>query len=133
MTISEVSKKYDISTDTLRYYERVGMIPPVKRTAGGIRDYDEESFRWIEFAKCMRSAGLPIEALVEYVALFRQGESTFDARRALPHARVLLALVVGAAAGAVVVDHAPRWSPVLLVVPMAVISLLGRRLQTRDR
>lgn len=83
MTIAEVSKKYQMTPDTLRYYERVGLIPPVPRTAGGIRDYDEESCRWIEFAKCMRSAGLPIEALVEYVALFRQGESTFDARRAL--------------------------------------------------
>ncbi len=83
MTIAEASKKYQMTPDTLRYYERVGLIPPVPRTAGGIRDYDEESCRWIEFAKCMRSAGLPIEALVEYVALFRQGESTFDARRAL--------------------------------------------------
>ena len=83
MTIAEVSKKYQMTPDTLRYYERVGLIPPVPRTAGGIRDYDEESCRWIEFAKCMRSAGLPIEALVEYVALFRQGESTFDACRAL--------------------------------------------------
>lgn len=80
MTIAEASKKYQMTPDTLRYYERVGLIPPVPRTAGGIRDYDEESFRWIEFAKCMRSAGLPIEALVEYVALYRQGESTFEAR-----------------------------------------------------
>ena len=38
MTIKEVSQKYNISSDTLRYYERVGMIPPVTRTAEGIRD-----------------------------------------------------------------------------------------------
>ena len=41
MTIKEVSQKYNISSDTLRYYERVGMIPPVTRTASGIRDYGE--------------------------------------------------------------------------------------------
>ena len=39
VTIKEVSEKYGLSGDTLRYYERVGMIPPVTRTAGGIRDY----------------------------------------------------------------------------------------------
>ena len=57
MTIKEVSEKYGISQDTLRYYERVGMIPPVTRTAGGIRDYKEKDLAWVELAKCMRSAG----------------------------------------------------------------------------
>ena len=74
MTIAEVSRTYDLSADTLRYYERIGLIPPVHRSAGGIREYDEEDCRWIEFIKCMRGAGLPIESLVEYVALFQQGE-----------------------------------------------------------
>ena len=41
LTIKEVSETYDISADTLRYYERIGMIPEVTRTAGGIRDYQE--------------------------------------------------------------------------------------------
>lgn len=81
MTIAEVSKKYDISADTLRYYERIGLIPPVPRTAGGIRDYNEEACRWIELMKCMRKAGVQIEALIKYVALFRQGEDTADARK----------------------------------------------------
>ena len=66
MTIKEVSEKYDITQDTLRYYERVGMIPQVTRTAGGIRNYSEEDLRWVELAKCMRSAGLPVEAMIEY-------------------------------------------------------------------
>lgn len=72
MTIAEVSKQYGLSQDTLRYYERVGMIPPVTRTAGGICDYQEEDLGWVELAKCMRSAGLPVESLIEYVKLFRQ-------------------------------------------------------------
>ena len=83
MTIAEVSKKYDISPDTLRYYERIGLIPPVPRTKSGIRDYDEESCGWIELMKCMRSAGVQIEALIEYVALFQQGDETIGARKAL--------------------------------------------------
>lgn len=72
MTIAEVSEKYALTADTLRYYERIGLIPPVPRTQSGFRNYDEESCRWIELMKCMRSAGVQIEALTEYVRLFRQ-------------------------------------------------------------
>ena len=71
MTIAEVSRKYDISADTLRYYERIGLIPPVPRTRGGLRDYGEESCGWIQLMKCMRAAGVQIEALIEYVDLFQ--------------------------------------------------------------
>ena len=83
MTIAEVSRKYDISADTLRYYERIGLIQPVPRTRGGLRDYGEESCGWIQLMKCMRAAGVQIEALIEYVDLFQQGDATLDARKAL--------------------------------------------------
>jgi DNA-binding transcriptional MerR regulator len=83
MTITEVSKKYELSADTLRYYERVGLIPEVNRNKNGIRDYREEDCRWVEFIKCMRSAGLPIEVLIEYVTLFQQGDETVEARKDL--------------------------------------------------
>ena len=80
MTIKEVSEKYEISQDTLRYYEGVGMIPPVTRTASGIRDYQESDLGWVELAKCMRSAGLPVEAMIEYVKLTQEGDATIPAR-----------------------------------------------------
>lgn len=80
MTIKEVSEKYGISQDTLRYYERVGLIPAVSRTSGGIRNYDEDALGWVENAICMRNAGVPIEALIEYVKLFQEGDSTIQAR-----------------------------------------------------
>ena len=83
MTIAEVSKKYELSADTLRYYERIGLVPPVPRNKSGIRDYDTESCQWVELMKCMRSAGVKIEALIEYVALFQQGDETIGARKAL--------------------------------------------------
>ena len=83
MTIAEVSKKYGLTQDTLRYYERVGMIPPVHRTASGLRDYTEEDCGWVEMARCMRMAGLPVEALIEYVRLAQEGDSTIAARRQL--------------------------------------------------
>ena len=71
MTIGEVSKEYEITADTLRYYERIGLIPPVPRKGNGIRDYDENACKWGSFVKCMRSAGVQIEALIEYVALMQ--------------------------------------------------------------
>ena len=80
LTIKEVSEKYDIPSETLRYYERVGVIPPVTRTAGGIRYYSDTDIQWVENAKCMRAAGLPIEVIIEYLRLFREGDSTIKAR-----------------------------------------------------
>lgn len=83
MTIAETAKKYGLTTDTLRYYERIGLIPAVNRSSGGIRDYTDADCRWVEFIKCMRSAGLPVEILIEYVALFKQGDETAAARKEL--------------------------------------------------
>ena len=81
MTISEVSKKYDISTDTLRYYERIGLIPKVGKNKSGNRDFTEVDCNWVEFIKCMRGAGISIESLIDYVKLFQEGDSTIKARK----------------------------------------------------
>lgn len=83
MTINEVCRKLGITQDTLRYYERVGAIPPVARTAGGIRNYQEEDLNWISTAMCLRNAGMSIDAIVEYVKLYQQGDDTFAERRNL--------------------------------------------------
>lgn len=83
MTIAEVSKKYDLTPDTLRYYERIGLLSNIPRTNNGIRDYDENSCKRIEFIKCMRNAGVEIEILIEYMTLFNKGKSTVDARKKL--------------------------------------------------
>ena len=81
MKIMEVSEQYGLSSDTLRYYERIGLIPHVHRNESGIRDYDELDLRRVEFIKCMRSAGLPIEVLIEYIALVQKGDKTIEARK----------------------------------------------------
>jgi len=83
MTISEVSEKYSLTADTIRYYEKEGLIPRVPRTKNGIRDFDEENCSWIEFIKCMRNAGLEIETLKKYVTLFKQGKKTIRERKLL--------------------------------------------------
>lgn len=83
MTIKEVSAKYGVTQDTLRYYEKAGMIPAVSRTAGGARNYQDEDLGWVELALCMRSAGLPVEAIADYVRLTQLGDSTIPNRLAL--------------------------------------------------
>lgn len=83
MTISEVAKKYDLTADTLRYYERIGLLPTIGRNSSGIRNYSENDCTWVEYIKCMRSAGVSIETLAEYVNLFGGGEKTIPARKKL--------------------------------------------------
>jgi DNA-binding transcriptional MerR regulator len=83
MTIAKVSEKFNLSQDTLRYYERIGLIPRVNRNKSGIRDYTEEDCRWVEHVKCMRGTGLPVELLIEYVGLYQQGDETIEERKEL--------------------------------------------------
>ena len=83
MTITEVSRKYNLTADTLRYYERIGLIPPVSRNNSGVRYFTEEDCNWVQFIKCMRGAGLSIEVLIEYVKMFQEGNSTVKARKEL--------------------------------------------------
>lgn len=78
MTIKEVSEKYDITQDTIRYYEKIGLQPPVSRTKSGIRNFNEQSCKWLEFIKCMRSSGMPIELLIKYMNLFKKGISCYS-------------------------------------------------------
>lgn len=83
MKIAEVSKQYDISADTLRYYERIGLMRHVRRTESGIRDYGEQDCARIQFIKCMRGAGMSIESLIEYMGLIEEGDGTIAQRIAL--------------------------------------------------
>lgn len=80
MNISAVSKETKVSADTIRYYERIGLIPPISRNENGIRNFTDEDIRWILFSRQMRSAGLSIEALIDYLNLFRLGDQTIPAR-----------------------------------------------------
>ena len=81
MKIAEVGEKYGLSVDMLRYYERVGLIPPVNRNGSGVRDYNEPNLRRVDFIKCTGSTGLPVEVLIDYVALIQKGDNTIEARK----------------------------------------------------
>lgn len=82
-TITEVSQKYDINANTLRYYERIGLLPHVPRQSNGNRYFTEELLKWLEMVICLRHSGVPIEALIDYADLLKQGHSTLQAREDL--------------------------------------------------
>ena len=83
MKIAEVSKRYGVSADTLRYYERIGILQDIPRNSSGIRDYTEANCKTVEFVKCMRDAGMSIESLTEYMDLFYRGDETMERRKAI--------------------------------------------------
>ena len=80
MTIKEVCEHYQIPADTLRYYEKIGIIPSVGRTTGGQRNYQESDLVWVRMAICLRGSGFPVDRLAEFVRLCREGNSTIEAR-----------------------------------------------------
>lgn len=80
MNIKEVSKKTNTSENMIRYYERMGLIPVIKRTNAGIRWFDEEDLKWILFVKQMMEVNLSIEGLIDYATLVVQDNATDQAR-----------------------------------------------------
>lgn len=83
MNINAVSKKFDLTRDTLRYWERIGLLPDIERNQSGYREYSERDMNWVFYIKVLRNAGMTIEALIEFVKLYREGSQTTAARKSL--------------------------------------------------
>ncbi|SFH15703.1 DNA-binding transcriptional regulator, MerR family [Desulfotomaculum arcticum] len=80
-SIKEVSQKFNISSYTLRYYEKEGLLPPIQRTANGTRQYSDVDLEWLQLICCMRATGMSIAYIKDYVELCRLGENTIPQRR----------------------------------------------------
>ena len=83
MMIGEVAEKSGFTIDTLRYYEKIGLLPRADRDAGGRRSYDQDILRWLDFLGRLRDLGMPISDRVLYARLRAEGDSTIEARRDL--------------------------------------------------
>ena len=83
MTIREIAAKTNLSTDTLRYYERIGLLPPVPRNAAGIRNYDEYFVNFINFIKKLKASGMSLEHIIDYIRLAEMGDATIQERKKL--------------------------------------------------
>lgn len=82
-TISEVSEKYQISSSTLRYYEKIGLLPNIPRQTNGNRYFTDQLLNWLEMIICLRHSGVPIEKLIQYAKLIQKGDDTIATREAL--------------------------------------------------
>ena len=71
------------SLDTLRYYERIGLIEPVRRAAGGHRRYSDDDIGWLDMLRCLRGTGMPIAQMQTFAELVRAGDTTITNRLAL--------------------------------------------------
>lgn len=82
MNIKKVSEQLGISSDTIRYYERIGLVPPISRDKNGVRNFTDIDIQRLDFIKCMRHAGLSIENLHEYMHLYSSNDDrTIPARK----------------------------------------------------
>ncbi|MGY5263476.1 MerR family transcriptional regulator [Lactiplantibacillus plantarum] len=83
MNINGVSKEFNVSKDTLRYWERVGLLPEIKRNTSGYRDYSKRDLNWVYYIQVLRNGGMSIESLIEFVKLYRKGNASNDVRKSL--------------------------------------------------
>lgn len=83
MSIKQFSQLTGITADTLRYYEKIGLLPPVPRTESGIRSYDANSLAWVQLIQQLKASGLMLEEIQEYIRLARAGNATLEKRKSL--------------------------------------------------
>ena len=76
-----MAERSGLSTDTLRYYEKIGLIDPPPRDSGGRRSYTQEDLSWVAFLLRLRSTGMPIRMMKEYADLRRIGPVTAGRRK----------------------------------------------------
>jgi DNA-binding transcriptional MerR regulator len=83
MKISELAERTGLSAHTIRYYERIGLMPPARRNGATHRQYDEDALRWVEFLGRLKTTGMPIRQMCRYADLRAAGPSTYAERKAL--------------------------------------------------
>ncbi|MBU2702795.1 DNA-binding transcriptional MerR regulator [Sporomusaceae bacterium BoRhaA] len=79
--IKQFAKETGVSEHTLRFYEKEGVLPFVKRNKNGNRIYDEQNFEWIYFIISLRETGMPLSEIKRYAELFKLGDSTISERK----------------------------------------------------
>jgi DNA-binding transcriptional MerR regulator len=86
-SISQVSKMYNLSIHTLRYYEKEGLLPSIKRTRSGIRKFDETTISGIKIVECLKKSGMPLKDIKLFIEWCEQGDASLIKRRDMFHER----------------------------------------------
>ena len=80
-TIGDISEMFSITADTLRYYEKTGVIPPIKRDENGRRVFSEDDIKWLGFVNCLKLTEMPLDNIRKYLELLKSGDKTAKMRR----------------------------------------------------
>ncbi len=79
-SIGEVAKRVGVTTYTLRFYEKEGLLPHIHKNSAGIRRFSEQDLNWLEIVECLKSTGLPLKEIKHYLELIKDGDSTLKER-----------------------------------------------------
>lgn len=80
-SITEAAEKIHLSTYTLRYYDKMGLLPFVERNDLGNRDFKEKDLEWLKLIRCLKNSGMPIKKIKEVIKLCLEGDDTLNLRR----------------------------------------------------
>lgn len=79
-SIGEVSDILGVAPSTLRYYDKEGMLPFIKRTSGGVREFREEDLEWLRIIECLKKTNMSIKEIKQFIDWCMEGDSTIDKR-----------------------------------------------------
>ena len=79
-SIGQAAKKMGLTAHTLRYYEKEGLLPFVKKTSPGLRIFSEEDIGWLQMIECLKGTGMPLKGIKQYIDWFIEGDSTLQKR-----------------------------------------------------
>lgn len=79
-SIGQVAKKTGLTAHTLRYYEKEGLLPFVRKTGSGLRVFSDNDIGWLDMIECLKGVGMPLKDIKQYIDWFREGDSTLPQR-----------------------------------------------------
>lgn len=82
-TLGKMAKKLGVAPSTLRYYDKVGLLPFVERSSGGIRLFKDSDYEWLQIIGCLKKTGMKLCDIKSFIEMAMQGDETIDSRLAL--------------------------------------------------
>lgn len=80
-SIGQVAKKVGLTAHTLRYYEKEGLMPFVRKSGSGLRVYAETDIEWLMLIECLKGTGMPLKDIKQYIDWIQEGDATLEKRR----------------------------------------------------
>ena len=79
-TVGEMARFLNVSTSTLRYYDKEGLLPFVERSNSGIRMFSDKDYEWLKIIECLKKSGLSIKEIRSYIDMTKRGDDSLEER-----------------------------------------------------